>query len=128
LYTHLHRVEEAVDSGLKALKLFGWNVNKRPGKLAVAKEFMQTKIALKNRKAEDLKRLPKMVNEEQRLIMQTFINLNAPAYHVDQNLVTLLMLKAFHFTLKYGTSDFTALVYNNYALLLSAGFHNYVDS
>ncbi|WP_165820824.1 ATP-binding sensor histidine kinase [Pueribacillus theae] len=128
LYTHLHRVEEAVDSGLRALKLFGWKLNKRPGKLAVAIEFIQTKIALKNRKAEDLKQLPEMMDEEQRLIMQTFINLNAPAYHVDQNLATMLMLRAFHFTLKYGTSDLTALVYNNYALILSAGFHNYVDS
>ncbi|MEK3889962.1 ATP-binding sensor histidine kinase [Bacillus sp. FSL K6-3431] len=127
LYIHVHRVEDAVDCGLKALELFGWHINKRPGKMAVAKEFLQTKIALRNRKAKDLNELPEMTNENQRLIMQTFINMNGPAYHVDQNLATLLMLKAFNYTLKYGITDLSSLVYNNYALILSAGFHQYND-
>ncbi|MBS4209393.1 ATP-binding sensor histidine kinase [Bacillus sp. FJAT-50079] len=128
LYIHLHRVEEAVDCGLKALQLFGLTLNKRPGKAAIAWEFLQTKIALRTRKANDLKRLPKMKEGDERLIMQTLINMNAPAYHVDQNLATLLMLKAFNYMMKHGTVDLSALVYNNYSLILSAGFHQYKDS
>ncbi|WP_062107308.1 ATP-binding sensor histidine kinase [Bacillus niameyensis] len=128
LFIHQHRVEEAVRSGLRALHLFGMELNEKPSKLAVAKEFLHSKFLLKNRKADDLKNLPKMTDSEQRLIVQTFINMNAPAYHVNQNLATLLMLKAFNFTLKHGTTDSVALVYNNYALILSAGFHNFHDS
>ena len=47
LYTHLHRVEEAVDCGLMGLQLFGWQINKRPGKLAVGIEFLKTKMSYK---------------------------------------------------------------------------------
>ncbi|GIN72072.1 serine/threonine protein kinase [Bacillus sp. J14TS2] len=128
LYTHQHRVEEAVASGLTALKLFGWHLNDKPGKLAVAKEYIQSKLMLRNRKAEELKQLPKMTNEEHRLIVQTFINMNAPAFHINQNLATLLMLKAFNFILRHGTTDLAMLVYNNYALILSAGFQNFQAS
>ncbi|MBS4220711.1 AAA family ATPase [Bacillus sp. FJAT-49711] len=128
LYTHLHRVEEAIDCGLKGLQLFGWHINKTPGKLAVAKEVLKAKIYLSRRKANDLKSLPILTGEDKRLILQTFINMNGPSYHVDQNLAALLMLKAFNFTIKYGTTDVSALVYNNFALILSSGFHQYNES
>ncbi|MBS4202371.1 AAA family ATPase [Bacillus sp. FJAT-49732] len=128
LYTHLHRVEEAIDCGLKGLHLFGWHINKTPGKLTVAKEFLKTKMYLSRKKATDLKNLPPILDEDKRLILRTFINMNASSYHVDQNLAALLMLKAINFTLKYGTTDVSALVYNNYSLILSSGFHQYNNS
>ncbi|MBS4197732.1 ATP-binding sensor histidine kinase [Lederbergia citri] len=128
LYTHLHRVEEAIDCGLKGIQLFGFQINKKPGKLAVAKEFLLTKMYLSRRKASDLKRLPHILDDEKQIILQTLINMNASSYHVDQNLSALLMLKAFNFTIKYGITDVSALVYNNYSLILSSGFHQYNDS
>ncbi|MCJ8008840.1 AAA family ATPase [Lederbergia wuyishanensis] len=128
LYTHLHRVDEAIGCGIKGLQLFGWNLNKRPGKLAVAIEFLRAKIALSKRKAKDLRELPNMDDADKRLILQTFINMNASSYHVDQNLAALLMLKAFNFIIKHGTADVSPLVFNNYALILSSGFHQYNES
>ncbi|MBP3041871.1 hypothetical protein J9303_20860, partial [Bacillaceae bacterium Marseille-Q3522] len=125
LYTHLHRISEAVESGLKGLQLFGWSLKKSPGKTAIVRELLLILLTLRNRKPEDLANLKKMDNEQHRLIMQTLINLNAPAYHENQNLATVLMLRAFRYTLKFGVTDLTALVFNNYALIQSAGFQNF---
>lgn len=128
LYTHLHRIEEAVDAGISALNLFGWNLKKNPGKFAVAKELCLTQLAAINKKPDQLLQLPAMKDRESKLILKTLIKLNAPAYHVNQNLATILMLRAFRFILKHGDTELSALVYNNYALILSAGFGNYKKS
>ncbi|WP_144462309.1 AAA family ATPase [Siminovitchia fortis] len=128
LYTHLHRVEDAVESGLKALQLYGWKIDRAPGKILVAKEYIKGRFILRKYKMDELAHLPEMKDQNHKLVMQTLIRMNGAAYHVNQNLATLLMLKALHFTLKHGTTDLTALAYINYALILSAGFSRYEDS
>lgn len=121
-FHYVNRWEEAVQIGLTALQMFGIKLNAKPKNLLVAKELINTKIDLIGKKPKQLLELPKMQDEEKRQIMQTFINMNAPAYMYNKNLATLLMLKALRYTLKHGDTDISALTYNNYALILSAGF------
>ncbi|WP_196493788.1 ATP-binding sensor histidine kinase [Ornithinibacillus caprae] len=128
LYTHIHEVEKAVDTGLDGLKLFGWNIRKTPSKLSVGIEFLRTKLALAKKQTGDLLDLPFVKAKDHRQVLRTLINSNGPAYHVNQNLATVLMLRAIRFMLKYGDMDISALVYNNYALTLSAGFNDYNGS
>lgn len=128
LYTHIHEVKKATNAGLDGLRLLGLNIKMNPRKWEVAKEYLLTKRALNRKKDADLLALPAVMEEDPKLIMRTMINTNAPAYHVDQNLATILMLRALRLTLAYGDMDVTALVYNNYALTLSAGFNDYEAS
>ncbi|SET05812.1 Predicted ATPase [Oceanobacillus limi] len=128
LYTHIHEVEKAVDTGLEGMKLFGWKIRKNPSKLAVGMELLRTKLALGKKSTDDLLALPPVQEKDHRQAMRTLINSNGPAYHVNQNLATVFMLRAIRFMLKYGDMDVSALVYNNYALTLSAGFHDYEGS
>ncbi len=128
LYTHVHRVEEAVESGITALRLFGWKINRNPSRASIAKELLQVKMALQGKKANDLLQLPKLADQEKRLLLETMITMNAPSFHVDQNLATILMLRALRYTIKHGITDITPLVFNNYALILSAGFSDYNGS
>lgn len=128
LYTHLHRVNEAVEAGLKGLQLFDWKINVNPGKVDIAREFFLVQLSLRDTSPAMLLDLPEMKDEMKRLLMQTLININAPAFHVNQNLATYLMLKAFRFTLKHGQTDITSLVFNNFSLIQSAGFGNYTKS
>ncbi|WP_175495358.1 ATP-binding sensor histidine kinase [Gracilibacillus orientalis] len=128
LYTHIHEVTQATNSGLTGLRLFGIEMKDKPNKAMVAKEYLLTKIALGNKRGDELLKLPPVADENQRLIMRTLINSNAPTYHVDQNLATILMLRALRLILKFGDMDVSALVYNNYALTLSAGFGDYQAS
>ncbi|MGN8646137.1 AAA family ATPase [Gracilibacillus sp. HCP3S3_G5_1] len=128
LYIHIHEVKQATNSGLDGLRLFGIEIKDNPNKALVAKEYLLTKLALANKREEDLLKLPPVTDEDQKMIMRTLINSNAPAYHFDQNLATILMLRALRLILKYGDMDLAALVYNNYALTLSAGFGDYQES
>ncbi len=128
LYTHIHEVKQATNSGLDGLRLFGIEIKDNPNKSMVAKEYLLTKLALANKREEDLLELPPVTDKNQKMIMRTLINSNAPAYHFDQNLATILMLRALRLILKYGDMDLSALVYNNYALTLSAGFGDYQGS
>ncbi|WP_449539574.1 AAA family ATPase [Ferdinandcohnia sp. Marseille-Q9671] len=128
LYTHVHRVEEAVESGISGLRLFGWKINRNPSRAAIAKELLQVKMALRGKKANDLLELPKLLDKEKQLHLETMITMNAPSFHVDQNLATILMLRALRYTIKHGITDITSLVFNNYALILSAGFSDFNGS
>ncbi|MDY7044647.1 ATP-binding sensor histidine kinase [Virgibacillus sp. M23] len=124
LYTHIHQVEKATEAGLEGLQLINWNFKRNPSKYDITKEYLLTKLALK-RKERHLLNLPEVANKTVHSMMRTLINTNAPTYHVNQNLATILMLRALRLTLKHGDMDVTALVYNNYALMMSAGFNDY---
>ncbi|WP_141431863.1 AAA family ATPase [Bacillus sp. 03113] len=124
LYNYLFRVEEAVRTGIEALKLGGWKVSKNPHKFTILKELLLVKWGLTKKKNKHLLELPKIKEKQKRLMLQVINNMNGSAYHDDQNLSALLMLKAFSYTLKYGDTDISAIVYNNYALIQSAAFGN----
>lgn len=128
LYTHLHRVNEAVDAGLKGLQLFDWKIKTNPGKVDIAREFLLVQFSLINTSPSMLLDLPEMKDEMKKLFMQTLININTPAFHVNQNLNAYLMLKAFRFTLKNGQTDISSLVFINFSLLQSVGFGNFASS
>ena len=128
LYTHLHRVKDAVDAGIKGLQLYDWEINSNPGKIDIVKELIRIQLMLRNKNPLKLMDLPVMKDETKKELLQTLININAPAFHVNQNLATSLMLKAFTFTLKNGQTDISSLVFNNFALIQSAGFGNFKKS
>ncbi|MBP3952508.1 ATP-binding sensor histidine kinase [Bacillus suaedae] len=128
LYTHVHRVDEAVEAGIAGLELVGWNTQRNPSKAIIAKELLLVKLAMRGKKADHLLTLPPLEDQEKRLVLHTMITMNAPSFHVDQNLATILMLRALRFTLKHGITDITSLVCNNYALILSAGFSDFENS
>lgn len=128
LYTHVGDYESAVRAGMQGLQLFGWNIPSNPSKLLLAAEIIKTRWQLGKRRPEDLALLPRMIDDNNHLLMQLLAILNSPAYFIDQNLVSLLMLRAFRFTLKHGHTDVSALTYSNYALFLSAGFGDLTQS
>lgn len=128
MYHHLSKYKDAVKSGTSGLKLFGWKLDRPIGKLTIVKELLLIQLSIFNKKPEDFLQLPPMKDEENHLILESLISMNAPSYLVNQNLATYLMLRAFRFTLKHGDTDISALVYNNYALILSAGFGNFDKS
>lgn len=128
LFSHQQQFEKAVEAGLKGLRLFGWKLPRHPSKFKVILEMIRTKKAVGTRSANDLTTLPTMTDRNTRLLMEILINLNRASYQYDQYLVSILMLRALRLTLRHGTTDVSALVYNNYALFLIAGFQDYEGS
>lgn len=125
LYTHQHRVEEAVDAGMSVLQLFNQNFTRNPSKLQVAKEIFLVKLALFGKKPRDILNLAEIDSEENRLIIKMLISLNGPSFHVDQNLAAIFMLKAMRMTIQHGLTEMSPLVFNNFALILSSGLNDY---
>ncbi|WP_042147042.1 ATP-binding sensor histidine kinase [Paucisalibacillus sp. EB02] len=128
LYTHIHEVKKAVQTGLDGIRLFGLRVNPEPSRFAVAKEYLLTKFALGKKNPKDLLLLPSITDSDRRQLMKVIINTIAPVYLVNQNLATILMLRTLRLMLKYGDMDISAIIYINYALTLSAGFKDYHGS
>lgn len=127
LYTHMHRVEESIQAGLEGLKLYGITFPEKLTKGDVAKEFLLVRLALSKRKREQILKLPELNNDEKQ-VLNTLITMNSAAYHINQNLAALLMLRAVRYTLKHGIANISALVINNYALILSSGFKDFQGS
>lgn len=128
LYTHVHQVEKAVDAVLEGLSLFDLKIKRNPRKWDVAKELLLTKYALRQKKGRHLLDLPPVSDQKTTLLMHMLINTGTPTFLVNQYLATILMLKGLRLTLKHGDLDLSALVYNNYALILSAGLQDYDNS
>ncbi|WP_028987350.1 AAA family ATPase [Thermicanus aegyptius] len=126
LHTHTENYREAAEAGITGLSLFGLKIPAEPGRWAVVREWVKTKAVLLWRRPEHLPALPPMV-ERERLLMQLLIHLNSPAFHRDQNLASLLMLKAIRYTMLHGHSDMSVLACNNYALFLSAGLGDFQE-
>ncbi|KIL73775.1 ATP-binding sensor histidine kinase [Bacillus badius] len=128
LYTHMHRVEEAVQAGIEGLKLFDIDLSRKITKWDIIREFLLVKQTLSKNAKEKILTLPKLTDKDRINVLDTMITMNSSSYHIDQHLATLLMLKALRYTLKYGLTDISALVVNNYALILSAGFSDFKGS
>ncbi|WAA11031.1 ATP-binding sensor histidine kinase [Fervidibacillus albus] len=127
LSNYINRFEQAVERGMQGLSLYSEHVPKKIGKGKLAFTFLTLKLRLW-RKTKHLLALPELEDEERKQLLHTYILLNTPTFFVDQHLATFFMLRAVRFTLKYGNSEATSLVYNNYALILSAGFKDYQGS
>ncbi|MFK2826706.1 AAA family ATPase [Bacillus sp. B190/17] len=127
-YTHMHRVEEAVQSGIDGLKLFGIDFSRKTAKRDIVRELLLVKLALFRTGKEEILNLPNLVNKDKIDILNTMITMSAPAYLVDQNLAIVLMLRALRFTLKHGLTGISTLVIINYSLILSAGFRDFKGS
>src|SRR5690625_4585596 len=50
LYTHIHQVKKAAYAGIEGMELFKWNIKSNYKKWEVGKEYLLTKLALRNRK------------------------------------------------------------------------------
>ncbi|MED4533009.1 ATP-binding sensor histidine kinase [Metabacillus fastidiosus] len=128
LYTHLNRVEEAVETGIEGLRLLGFYFKRNPNNIEILKELLLVKKMLFRKKTSELINLPNMEDKEKILILQTLVTLVGPTILIDQNLATIFIFRALRYTLKHGITDISSLAISNYALILSAGFKDYKGS
>lgn len=116
--TEKEELEEAMNITFKSLKLLGTKLHRNPSKFAIIKEFFLTKIALKQKKIEELIQLPFMTDPKIKLIVKLMDDCAVPAYYVgDKNLVALMAIKQIRLTLKYGLSDSSCHSFFGYAMI-----------
>ncbi|HUJ17301.1 MAG TPA: AAA family ATPase [Nitrospirota bacterium] len=119
------RSAEALEYGSEGLKLLGLNLPAHPGSLIQFAEILKIKWYIRRRKADDLVLLPEMRDPARQVITQILISMAPAAYFSDKNLLSLIMLKVFTITLRYGRTNAAPLGYATYGLILSAVLGKY---
>ncbi|MEN6473243.1 MAG: diguanylate cyclase [Syntrophaceae bacterium] len=111
LYTNLRTPQEAIELGLKAMLLFGYNLSVTMGAGPVLKELIKVKMALRKMPLEKLLDLPLMTDEERITISNLMTSIGTPAYYVNANLFAYLSLYGVNESLKYGHTPNSAVAF-----------------
>ena len=102
LYTNQARYKEAIGLGVNGFCMLGVKVSGSPGNVVVIREFIKARWHLRKYKIEDLLNLPIIYDTEKNTTLEFFIHNIPAAYFLNINLVTLIILKMFNFSLKHG--------------------------
>ena len=120
-------IAQGVESALTCLHLFGFDIPVHPTREQVEVEYATVQAALAGREIESLIDLPPMTDPEIQAVMRLLSYLIGPATFTDYNLVCLHACQMVHLTLRYGTTDASALGYAWLGLLLGPGFDRPLD-
>ncbi|MCB9058478.1 MAG: AAA family ATPase [Calditrichae bacterium] len=121
LYTHINKVKEALETGIQAAALLGWNIPAHPSRSRVAFEFLKVRMQLTNKKIAQLKNLPEMQNEAAKNAISLISQMSTSAYFTGPEMIGLLNLLMMQIVMKYGNPESASFVYSQYALLEGAG-------
>ncbi len=120
LATGYYSDEEAVRSGLEALKLLGLRVPMRPKKSYLIRELLHTQWLLRGRTPESLLNLPAMTDRWALQTVATLANLIPPATVFDAGLFVSIVLHMLKVTLQYGNSAYSAFAFASYGFICAA--------
>ncbi|MDB9787060.1 AAA family ATPase, partial [Bacteriovoracaceae bacterium] len=128
-YTSIGRLDEAIETGIKAFALLGIDIQINTGKLAVIKEILEARLNLKNRNIEDLINGPQLKDEEKIVLMEICSELSLPLYYLGhENLYAVVVLKAVNISLKHGIAAISSLSFLGYSIILNGVLGDYKTS
>lgn len=111
--------EEAILSGLAALKYMGFKMPMNPSNMHLVKEFLIISSQLARREIESLLELEEMKDDRLKKIMSILASLVPPSSLVNSGLFKYILLKMVSISLKYGNCEESALAYASFGLVCS---------
>jgi len=102
LYTTSRPPKEAIELGLKGLKMFGINIPIDVGKGPVAWEIIKARRLLKKIPLEKILDLPPIEDKETLAAHEIMLSTGVPAYYANPNLFALFALKGVNDNLEHG--------------------------
>ncbi|MER1984411.1 MAG: ATP-binding protein [Solibacillus sp.] len=124
LYFEEENGEEVLEVGYLALEECGIHLPAKLQKWHVLQEYARLRLDLRNKTNAQLASLPPMEKEEIDILLQIIVNLISSSFRMDANLSGVLLLRSVRLLLKYGSIAESAVVFINFALVLSAGFQD----
>ncbi|MEQ8960600.1 MAG: AAA family ATPase, partial [Coleofasciculus sp. C2-GNP5-27] len=124
-YTLMANYSEAIETGRKALALFGVDLPKTDLKTALAGEVEQAKQKLGDRPIASLLSEPEIAIPEQKMIGELLENIDPPAYFFDQELYAVIVVKMANLFLTYGNIPESAKGYVTYGIILGSVLGDY---
>ncbi|MCU1259554.1 MAG: hypothetical protein JWO80_2439, partial [Bryobacterales bacterium] len=119
--------QQAVDSALTCLRLFGIDIPAHPTWEQVQAEYETVWQTLDGRPIESLIDLPMMTDPELQAAMQVLSALSPPAYLTDFRLGCFHLCCMVKVGMQRGTTGASALGYGYFGSILGPVFHRYTD-
>ncbi|HTB13104.1 MAG TPA: sigma 54-interacting transcriptional regulator [Bryobacteraceae bacterium] len=120
--------QQAVDSALACLRLFGIDMPAHPSWDQVQLEYEMVWRALAGRPIEGLIDLPLMTDRELQAAMQVLAVLISPSYFTDFHLYCLHICRMVNVSMQHGTGGASAHAYGYFGFILGPVFHRYRDA
>jgi PAS domain S-box-containing protein len=121
--------QQAVDSALACLRLFGIDMPAHPSWDQVQLEYEMVWQTLAGRPIEGLIDLPLMADPELQAAMQVLAVLISPSYFTDFHLFCLHICRMVNVSMQHGTACASANAYAYFGfILLGPAFHRYRDA
>ncbi|HEX7649788.1 MAG TPA: ATP-binding protein [Noviherbaspirillum sp.] len=119
--------QQAVDSALDCLRLFGMDILAHPGEEAVRHECETVWCHLEDRSIESLIDLPRMADPEMQSAMDILQTVHTAAFLTDVNLSNLLPCRILNLSLKHGITGAFAHGCAWFGACLGPVFHRYQE-
>jgi predicted ATPase/class 3 adenylate cyclase/GAF domain-containing protein/tRNA A-37 threonylcarbamoyl transferase component Bud32 len=124
-YTMLAKYEQAIEAGRKALSFLGIDLPEEGLQTALEVELRQAKENLGDRAIASLLTEPEMTVLKKKAAVKLLMNLDPPAYFINQELYPVIVLKMANISLKYGPVSESAKAYTTYGIILGSLLGDY---
>jgi|FEC22Drversion2_1045045.scaffolds.fasta_scaffold00718_15 predicted ATPase/class 3 adenylate cyclase len=121
----LDRSDEAVAMGLEALRLFGEALPATPSKIQLLYQLFKVIYRLRGRKADELLRLPAMVDEDRKAALGLLMSICPAAYFRNPDLMSLAALRIMQLSLQFGIGSASSFGCVLYGLVRGGVFGDY---
>jgi tetratricopeptide (TPR) repeat protein len=125
LYTMSGSYPEALQAGKDALRLLGMEVPGEDLPAAADKEIAVIKEKLENKDIASLIRIPGMTDPGKKIAMNILMNMDAPAYYMDQELFAFVSALKVRLSLEYGHVPASCAGYSTYGIICGAAAGDY---
>ncbi|MDB9515330.1 AAA family ATPase [Kamptonema animale CS-326] len=127
-YTLRAEYPEAIAAGIKALSLFGIDINDEDFEVVRDREIATAQAILESRGIAALSDLPMMTDPEKKMATKLAIAMGPPTYRSHQRLWSVICAKAVNLCLQYGNTPEIGYIYPAYGGLRGYALNNYQNT
>ncbi|MGK5092572.1 AAA family ATPase [Deltaproteobacteria bacterium TL4] len=126
LYSSLTKFHEAISCGEKGLHYLGIHLPKKLPQIATVSQLLTSKWYLRNHQHYDSLLEHKLMHDPAMTIaIELLMNLSAPTFFVNQNLMIWVAVKMMNLSLKYGNTKQSSFAYMTYGVILGPALGDY---
>lgn len=116
-YFNQNQCQASIDIALEALKMLGITLPQKPNKFNILMGLIRTKLAVGNKRIEDLAELPPMTDANQIAAIRILTNVAPATFIVAPNMYPLIIFTMVILSLKYGNAPLSSFGYGAYGLI-----------
>ena len=125
VYTHVSRFQDALTAGSQGLRLLGYSMNPKPGKIHVGRKVALILFRLRGKEIRQMASLPLMTDNGAIMAIDLLVSLITVAYFHSNEMYALLIITMMEIVLARGVTDSSAFVFGQFSAILGAGLGKY---